>query len=127
MPRILVVDDQKDVRSMICMVLRVNHFDVVEAASVAAAMSSRPLASPRKMSTIAARRNPLRRTSVRRSPGASGSDGIAQDGSRDHEKRPGMPGRLTIQEAESRYTVSSPGRGLKACSGFQDPLELTSV
>jgi len=38
MPRILVVDDQKDVRAMICMVLRVNHFDVVEAATPAAAM-----------------------------------------------------------------------------------------
>jgi DNA-binding NtrC family response regulator len=33
MPRLLVVDDQKDVRAMICMVLRVNHFDVMEAAS----------------------------------------------------------------------------------------------
>jgi DNA-binding response OmpR family regulator len=38
MPRILVVDDQKDVRAMICMVLRVNHFDVVEAANPAAAL-----------------------------------------------------------------------------------------
>jgi DNA-binding response OmpR family regulator len=38
MPRILVVDDQKDVRAMICMVLRVNHFDVVEAATAAAAL-----------------------------------------------------------------------------------------
>ena len=34
MPRILVVDDQKDVRAMICMVLRVNRFDVTEADSV---------------------------------------------------------------------------------------------
>jgi DNA-binding response OmpR family regulator len=33
MPRIIVVDDQKDVRAMICMVLRVNHFEVVEAAT----------------------------------------------------------------------------------------------
>ena len=33
MPRILVVDDQKDVRAMICMVLRVNHFEVGEAES----------------------------------------------------------------------------------------------
>jgi DNA-binding response OmpR family regulator len=33
MPRILVVDDQKDVRAMICMVLRVNHFEVIEAAN----------------------------------------------------------------------------------------------
>jgi DNA-binding response OmpR family regulator len=38
MPRILVVDDQKDVRAMICMVLRVNRFDVVEAASAAAGL-----------------------------------------------------------------------------------------
>jgi DNA-binding response OmpR family regulator len=38
MQRILVVDDQKDVRAMICMVLRVNHFEVVEAASAAAAL-----------------------------------------------------------------------------------------
>lgn len=35
MPRILVIDDQKDVRTMISMVLRVNQFDVVEAASAA--------------------------------------------------------------------------------------------
>ena len=34
MPRILVVDDQKDVRAMLCMVLRVNRFDVTEADSV---------------------------------------------------------------------------------------------
>jgi DNA-binding response OmpR family regulator len=40
MPRILVVDDQKDVRTMICMVLRVNHFDVVEAASAAAGLQA---------------------------------------------------------------------------------------
>lgn len=33
MPRILVIDDQKDVRAMICMVLRVNRFEVVEADS----------------------------------------------------------------------------------------------
>ena len=38
MPRILVVDDQKDVRAMICMVLRVNHFEVVEAANAATAL-----------------------------------------------------------------------------------------
>jgi DNA-binding response OmpR family regulator len=38
MPRILVVDDQKDVRAMICMVLRVHQFDAVEAANVAAGM-----------------------------------------------------------------------------------------
>jgi len=33
MPKILVVDDQKDVRAMITMVLRLSHFDVVEAES----------------------------------------------------------------------------------------------
>lgn len=33
MPRILVVDDQQDVRAMICMVLRVNRFEVSEAES----------------------------------------------------------------------------------------------
>jgi DNA-binding response OmpR family regulator len=36
MPRILVVDDQPDVRATIAMVLRINHFEVVEAASAAA-------------------------------------------------------------------------------------------
>jgi DNA-binding response OmpR family regulator len=38
MPRILVVDDQTDVRAMICMVLRVNRFDVVEADSIKAGL-----------------------------------------------------------------------------------------
>jgi DNA-binding response OmpR family regulator len=38
MPRILVIDDQTDVRAMICMVLRINHFEVVEAASAAAGL-----------------------------------------------------------------------------------------
>jgi DNA-binding response OmpR family regulator len=38
MPRILVIDDQADVRAVICMVLRVNHFEVVEAASAAAGL-----------------------------------------------------------------------------------------
>jgi DNA-binding response OmpR family regulator len=33
MPRILVIDDQPDVRAMICIVLRIHHFEVVEAAS----------------------------------------------------------------------------------------------
>lgn len=33
MPRVLVVDDQSDVRAMIGFVLRVNHFEIVEAAS----------------------------------------------------------------------------------------------
>jgi DNA-binding response OmpR family regulator len=32
-PRILVVDDQSDVRAMLSIVLRINHFEVVEAAS----------------------------------------------------------------------------------------------
>jgi len=36
MPRILVVDDQKHVRAMIAMLLRVNHFEVTEAGSAAA-------------------------------------------------------------------------------------------
>ena len=34
MSRILVIDDQADVRAMICMVLRVNHFEVIEAAKL---------------------------------------------------------------------------------------------
>jgi DNA-binding NtrC family response regulator len=38
MPRILVVDDQADVRAMISMLLRVNHFEVTEAASAASAL-----------------------------------------------------------------------------------------
>ena len=38
MPRILVIDDQADVRAMICIVLRINHFEVVEAASAAAGL-----------------------------------------------------------------------------------------
>ena len=33
MPRVLVVDDQADVRAMISIVLRINHFEIVEAAS----------------------------------------------------------------------------------------------
>jgi CheY-like chemotaxis protein len=33
MPRILVIDDQPDVRTMISIVLRIHHFEVVEAAS----------------------------------------------------------------------------------------------
>jgi DNA-binding response OmpR family regulator len=33
MPRILVIDDQPDVRKMISIVLRIHHFEVVEAAS----------------------------------------------------------------------------------------------
>jgi DNA-binding NtrC family response regulator len=38
MTRILVIDDQRDVRAMICMVLRLNRFDVHEAANAAAAL-----------------------------------------------------------------------------------------
>jgi DNA-binding response OmpR family regulator len=38
MSRILVIDDQSDVRAMICIVLRVNHFEVAEAATVAAGL-----------------------------------------------------------------------------------------
>jgi DNA-binding response OmpR family regulator len=38
MPRILVIDDQSDVRTMISIVLRVNHFEIVEAASGAAGL-----------------------------------------------------------------------------------------
>jgi DNA-binding response OmpR family regulator len=38
MPRILVIDDQPDVRAMISIVLRVNQFEIVEAASGAAAL-----------------------------------------------------------------------------------------
>lgn len=40
MPRILVVDDQKDVRAMISMVLRVNRFEVAEADSVKAGLKA---------------------------------------------------------------------------------------
>ena len=40
MPRILVVDDQSDVRAMIGIVLRVHHFAIVEAASGAAALKA---------------------------------------------------------------------------------------
>lgn len=40
MPRILVVDDQKDVRAMVSIVLRVNHFEVVEAESAAAGLKA---------------------------------------------------------------------------------------
>jgi DNA-binding response OmpR family regulator len=40
MPRVLVVDDQKDVRAMVAIVLRVNHYDVVEAESGAAGLKA---------------------------------------------------------------------------------------
>ena len=40
MPRVLVSDDQSDVRTMIGIVLRINQFEVVEAGSAAAAMKA---------------------------------------------------------------------------------------
>jgi DNA-binding NtrC family response regulator len=40
MPRILVVDDQKDVRAMITMVLRLSHFEVGEADSAKAGLQA---------------------------------------------------------------------------------------
>jgi|SRR5450756_1471818 len=40
MPRVLVIDDQPDVRAMISIVLRVNHFEIVEAASGAAGLKA---------------------------------------------------------------------------------------
>jgi DNA-binding NtrC family response regulator len=38
MPRVLVVDDQADVRTMISILLRIQHFEVVEAGSAASAL-----------------------------------------------------------------------------------------
>jgi DNA-binding response OmpR family regulator len=38
LPRVLVIDDQADVRTMVSIVLRINHFEVVEAASAAAGL-----------------------------------------------------------------------------------------
>ena len=40
MPRVLIIDDQKDVRAMVAIVLRVNHYDVVEAESAAAGLGA---------------------------------------------------------------------------------------
>lgn len=40
MPRVLVVDDQHDVRAMICMVLRLNRFEAVEADSARMALKA---------------------------------------------------------------------------------------
>ncbi|SDN23141.1 response regulator [Afipia sp. GAS231] len=40
MPRVLVVDDQSDVRAMISIVLRINQFEIVEAASAVAALKA---------------------------------------------------------------------------------------
>ena len=38
MPRVLVVDDQSNVRTMISLVLRINQFEIVEAATAGAAL-----------------------------------------------------------------------------------------
>jgi DNA-binding response OmpR family regulator len=38
MSRILVIEDQQDVRAMLCMVLRVNQFEVIDAPSAAAGL-----------------------------------------------------------------------------------------
>ncbi len=48
MPRILVVDDQTDVRAMISMILRLNRFEVTEADGVKAGLrnSRRPISPP---------------------------------------------------------------------------------
>ena len=40
MPRVLVIDDQSDVRTMISMVLRIHHFEIVEAATAEAALKT---------------------------------------------------------------------------------------
>lgn len=40
MPRVLVIDDQKEVRAMVAIVLRVNRFEVVEADSGAAGVKA---------------------------------------------------------------------------------------
>ena len=40
MPRVLVIDDQSDVRTMISIVLRINHFEVVEAESAATGLKA---------------------------------------------------------------------------------------
>jgi DNA-binding NtrC family response regulator len=40
MSRILVIDDQQDVRAMICMVLRLNRFEVIEADNARTAMQA---------------------------------------------------------------------------------------
>ena len=40
MPRVLVIDDQSDARTMIGIVLRINHFEAVEADSAAAALQA---------------------------------------------------------------------------------------
>jgi len=40
MPRVLVIDDQADVRTMISIVLRINRFEIVEAASAEAGLKA---------------------------------------------------------------------------------------
>lgn len=40
MPRILIVDDERDVRAMMSIVLRVRHFEVTEAATAAAGLKA---------------------------------------------------------------------------------------
>ena len=40
MPRVLVIDDQANVRTMISIVLRINHFDIVEAATAEAGLKA---------------------------------------------------------------------------------------
>ncbi|HET7411591.1 MAG TPA: response regulator, partial [Pararhizobium sp.] len=40
MSRVLVIDDQADVRAMIAIVLRVQHFEIVEADSAAAGLKA---------------------------------------------------------------------------------------
>ena len=40
MTSVLVIDDQTDVRTMICMILRLNQFEVAEAANAAAALKT---------------------------------------------------------------------------------------
>jgi len=40
MPRVLVIDDQSDVRTMISIVLRINHFEIVEAATAEAGLKA---------------------------------------------------------------------------------------
>lgn len=40
MPRVLIIDDQKDVRAMVAIVLRVNHYEVAEADGGAAGLKT---------------------------------------------------------------------------------------
>jgi CheY-like chemotaxis protein len=40
MPRVLIIDDQKDVRAMVAIVLRLNRYEVVEAGSGAAGLKA---------------------------------------------------------------------------------------